>query len=370
MPSEKNVADDDSTADTTPSADTQSRRGFVLSVEEDGKLEIKRSVLRMASTRNKLKRKVGKSLAHVNKLMLVNPTVQLTAFMEEPDVKILDKLSFMMGVSVICFSEFIFLKNPEWFPLYYQALITLLIIVRAFLYFQNKAQFFLMDFCYAVNGSCIAQTLLQTENVEWFKLNYVFAMGPLCAAIPVWRNSLVFHSLDKITSIFMHGLPAILFHLYRFGKIPSKRLSYHSDDLGFRAVLFYALFFYVLWQAMYTLVTEILFYKTFTKDKSLVTSLRHLARNEWSWVIQAIRQVRLFCGMDEVLDPDETKTKVIFACFQFAFTFLTMLPCPWLYRDERLSAGYLFIIFAIGMWNGASYYFEKSLAGHDKFKAC
>merc|ERR1712155_291318 len=34
-------------------------------------------------------------------------------------------------------------------------------------------------------------------------------------AILVWQNSLVFHSLDKLTSIFIHVFPPLTLHLYR-----------------------------------------------------------------------------------------------------------------------------------------------------------
>ena len=40
-------------------------------------------------------------------------------------------------------------------------------------------------------------------------------MGPLMFAIIVWKNSLVFHSLDKLTSFFLHAFPPITIHLLR-----------------------------------------------------------------------------------------------------------------------------------------------------------
>src|SRR4051794_7827254 len=44
--------------------------------------------------------------------------------------------------------------------------------------------------------------------------------GPLAWAIVTWRNSMVFHSLDKITSMFIHITPTLgkliptIFHLH------------------------------------------------------------------------------------------------------------------------------------------------------------
>ena len=45
--------------------------------------------------------------------------------------------------------------------------------------------------------------------------NYILCMGPLMFALIVWRNSLVFHSLDKLTSFFLHSFPPITVHLLR-----------------------------------------------------------------------------------------------------------------------------------------------------------
>ena len=39
-------------------------------------------------------------------------------------------------------------------------------------------------------------------HVVTIQANYMLAMGPLMTAIMVWKNSLVFHSLDKLTSMY------------------------------------------------------------------------------------------------------------------------------------------------------------------------
>jgi hypothetical protein len=45
---------------------------------------------------------------------------------------------------------------------------------------------------------------------------FVFANGPLLVAIVAWRNSMVFHSLDKTTSLFIHVFPALLTYCTRW----------------------------------------------------------------------------------------------------------------------------------------------------------
>jgi hypothetical protein len=40
--------------------------------------------------------------------------------------------------------------------------------------------------------------------------------GPLASAIITWRNSLVFHSLDKVTSLFIHVYPPVVLTVIRW----------------------------------------------------------------------------------------------------------------------------------------------------------
>ena len=68
----------------------------------------------------------------------------------------------------------------------------------------------MLDFCYFVNFSVVLQTAFFPDNLLWFKANYVLCMGPICIAIMVWKNSLVFHSLDKLTSFFLHAFPTMV----------------------------------------------------------------------------------------------------------------------------------------------------------------
>ena len=73
----------------------------------------------------------------------------------------------------------------------------------------------MLDFCYFVNLSVVLQTGFFPDNLLWFKANYVLCMGPICIAIMVWKNSLVFHSLDKLTSFFLHAFPTMV-SLWKF----------------------------------------------------------------------------------------------------------------------------------------------------------
>ena len=48
------------------------------------------------------------------------------------------------------------------------------------------------------------------------RISFSFAMGPLLFGIPCYRNSLVFHSLDRLTSLKIHLGPALAMFMARW----------------------------------------------------------------------------------------------------------------------------------------------------------
>jgi len=279
---------------------------------------------------------------------------------EVPQVKMIDKLSFTFGVLCICGSEWLALRHADWFPLYYTIIMATLLMWRLVTYYQEKYHLFMLDLCYFVNLSVFLQTTFFLDNVYWYKANYALCMGPLMFAIIVWKNSLVFHSLDKLTSFFLHAFPPITIHLLRWGLIPS---PYHFPEttLSFSEVFSYPLGLYMAWQIGYWLVTELILRNQLQEDKDLITSLRWLSvdkKNGFRNLCLKFLVKLKVAQPDEDLVPDAMKTKVVFAALQFLYTLITILVTPLLYSSYRLSCAYLVFIFGWGTWNGASYYIE------------
>ena len=279
----------------------------------------------------------------------------------EPRVRFIDKVSFTLGVIIIILSEYLIIKRPDVFPDYYRILMSVLLLLRLVIYFRSKAQFFLIDMCYFTSISLGLQTLYSPDDDIWFRINYVLAMGPLAMAIPVYRNSLVFHSLDKMTSFFLHALPAVLVTLFRFGYVPEGAYVASRSHLDLMFLLPYLLFVYACWQVFYLLMTEVVFRQTLLNDPDLNNSLRHMTRDDKGLGMQAVAVFLRVCGIldkDEKLDPDMGKTKVVFVIVQFLFTFVSIAPTPWLFESLEYSLLYMTVIFLIGTWNGASFYID------------
>ena len=69
--------------------------------------------------------------------------------------------------------------------------------------------YFLMDFCYFTNFLILLYLWLPSYFNTLRGMLFGFTNGPLLAAIVLWRNSVVPHSTNKMTSMFIHTSPAI-----------------------------------------------------------------------------------------------------------------------------------------------------------------
>ena len=293
--------------------------------------------------------------------MTGDPNKRIRDYMKEtPQVKKKDKFSFTLGVMTITLSEWLILRHPEYFPYFYIPLMIALLIYRFVDYSASKSELFLLDYCYFVNLSVAVQILLYPNNLEWFQANYVMCLGPICLAIPFWNNSLVFHSLDKVTSFFLHAFPPIAVHLHRWKFLENDLPLDEESFLPLYANFVLPFLFYVIWQVSYLFITEVMLYY-YLKDETVVTSLRYLVTDKKNASVKLIRKFLYKQGIikrGEELDPKTLLGKMVFVSGQAIYTLLTILHVRIIYGYYRLSCVYIIVIFGIGVWNGASYYIE------------
>jgi len=201
-------------------------------------------------------------------------------------------------------------------------------------------------------------------------------------AIPTWRNSLVFHSLDKVTSAYIHALPPLLCFLVRWH--PPRGWSQPWPDLelpeqlevGWAAGC--ALGGYILWQSAHFAFTELVFPAAASYDTSIRTLTRPKpAKPPPSCYTGITKPVYVLCcrvgvmRTGELFDPEHWKTKLVFMSVQLLYTAVTILPATLLWSSRRLHLLYLAAILAVCVWNGAAYYIEVfSKAYRKQFEAC
>lgn len=229
--------------------------------------------------------------------------------------------------------------------------------IRYYYYSMIKMQYFLYDFCYFTN--ILSVVTMHTYDVlpSLFRVVFIFCNGPLSWAVVIWRNSLVYHDFDRMTSIYIHILPAMLSFCVRwYGLSPENA----AVTLQFRDFV-HASIMYLFWQFLY-------YYKTEVQDKAfldanpeVVTSLRWLASDKKNgmarFVLNVCRKAGIF-AKDEDYNPAEFKTLMVFMVTQFIYTVVTMLPVPFIFNSFPLQICFISFIFTCVVYNGASYYIE------------
>jgi len=280
-------------------------------------------------------------------------------------VKQVDAIEFALGVILTMFVEYLVLARPEYLAPFTYIVMPLLFIHRFYTYSAIKEQYFLIDFCYFLNISTWLQTMAcpcesYSEECEiWFKTNFVLAMGPISFAIITWQNSLVFHSVDKVTSFALHIMPGLMCYLYRWDtRLQDAGLAPTSmAPLTLKEQFVYPMTFYLAWQLFYTCVQ----FTVIEKDRTLVTSLRHLAKDHKnpSTKMGTKLAIRLgFIQPGETLDPYKLSIILMFQLFQFLYMTVFLISARLKFNYQFINASYLIFVTFMAVWNGGSYYIQ------------
>ena len=283
-------------------------------------------------------------------------------FMKEtPQVKLMDKFSFTLGIMTIVLSQWLMLRQPNYFPYFWIGFTSLLWIYRFIDYASQKSELFMLDYCYFVNLSVATQIFFFTNNLAWFHTNYVLTLGPIFLAIIVWKNSLVFHSLDKLTSFFLHAFAPIIMHLYRWKLISNDLPIRNEDNLPLYDNFVLPIIVYLVWQITYLVATNVLL-ASYLQDKTVVTSYRYLMTGKkkqpvYKWIEKQLIQKGILKDGEE-LHPDTVLGKAVFISVQFIYTLVMISHIRLIYAYYTVSVVYLILVFAVACWNGASYYIE------------
>jgi hypothetical protein len=142
--------------------------------------------------------------AHSQYLKLSQQVSRRYVYLRQPlqwtpkHVKLRDKFSFVLGISHLTVSAYWLGWSPSTFYRLYTAKAVLLFTLRAVLYRRAKMHYYLWDFCYYANALMLLHIWALPEACELQRILFAFSMGPLAWTIILFRNSMIFHSLDKV----------------------------------------------------------------------------------------------------------------------------------------------------------------------------
>ncbi|TKY88339.1 hypothetical protein EX895_002691 [Sporisorium graminicola] len=315
------------------------------------KAKSKRELQQMDDELKKMRSKVSKRIENLQQ-----------RWMDAKVVRLRDKVSFVVGVCNLVVSSLVFALRPELVPTLYSLFALYFLPLRVYSYTSKKWHYFLFDFCYFLNVANLLFIWVFPNSEFLFTVCYCAAHGPLAFSVATWRNSLVFHSLEKMTSLFIHLYPPFVFttmvhfmpHDKAVERFPAlKNLTTLNGYTSF----WFNVTIYLVWQLVYYELIVI-------RKKSKIETGERI--NSYSTMSKGKGPVANLLGK-----APPKRREPAFMLLQFVYTIITTLPAPLLlYPSSTASAIFFTGIFVISVWNGASYYvevfgrrFEKELLG-------
>lgn len=127
-----------------------------------------------------------------------------------PFTRLFDKICFIFGVLCVMTTCYLLGASPDaGYYVWHAILVNVLVIYRIKMYYDLKYHYYLFDFCYFANVVFSYFLMKDPTSKRLFYISFMWSTGPLALAIGAFRNSLVFHSVDHLTSLTIHVIPLL-----------------------------------------------------------------------------------------------------------------------------------------------------------------
>ncbi|KDR83510.1 hypothetical protein GALMADRAFT_55275 [Galerina marginata CBS 339.88] len=284
------------------------------------------------------------------KLKLSTRVTSLSASWQSAKVvRTREKVSFFFGVMTLLFSALILGIAPQWVHIAYTAIGSYLLPLRFYQYKKRAWHYFLFDLCYYVTILNFIYFWIFPSSPALFVACYCLSHGSLASAVITWRNSLVFHDQDKVTSLFIHIYAPFSFtvirHFYPNAEERFPALAAVQELNPWRALMLSGAI-YAIWQILYW---KFLLVDRRAKIESgqRTTSFSFLLNDKRGAIGRMLSTV-----------PPPYR-EASFMGGQFVYAILTEIPAVFLlYQSSFWSATFLLLIFGVSVWNGGGFYIE------------
>ncbi|KAF2184742.1 hypothetical protein K469DRAFT_633000 [Zopfia rhizophila CBS 207.26] len=269
-----------------------------------------------------------------------------------------EKASFIAGVMNIVVSGYLVGARPEFFPIWYTAQLLYFMPIRYYTYHKKGYHYFLADLCYFVNLLAFLSIWVFPKSKRLFISTYCLAYGNNAIAIAMWRNSLVFHSMDKVVSLFIHIMPCVTLHCLvhllppdyqkqRYPAIYTIRTSAPDspEHYSLPQMMLWATIPYAVWQLTYHFMITVRRREKIAAGRP--TSFTWLRK---SYAKTAIGKL--------VLSLPNFLQEPAFMLIQYSYACITMIPCPIWFWYRWASGSFLTVVFMWSVYNGATYYID------------
>ncbi|CAD7703002.1 unnamed protein product [Ostreobium quekettii] len=266
-------------------------------------------------------------------------------------IKFGDKIAFVLGTVNLWLCAYWLGCCRSTFHKTYSAKAVFLFTTRFLLYKQQKMHYYFFDFCYFANGLLLFSLWVMPTSAFLFKVCFAYNTGILAWSILAFRNSLVFHSLDKVTSLFLHYEPMIVSWTLRW--YPDCELLGNcttdgriaSEQATAAELLLYPIPFYLLWATIYYLKIFV-FSEKKIQERGYSTLFKYMTSNKKSGFAKF------------VLRFPHRWQPVVFLGFHLTFFMTALVFVFFCWRSYWAHTALISCLSFVSVWNGANFYFE------------
>ena len=207
------------------------------------------------------------------------------------------------------------------------------------------------DFCYYANFLLFIFLAVCPKNDYLFKSVFFFANGCIAIAVGAFRNQMVFHKFDNMTSLALHMYPQVtLWNLRWFTMeyeltLPEDKRTFLTLDtsFSFQKFILIPVGIYIFWIVCYFFINFVIAAKRI-KERNYDNMFNYYDKQKWAH--------NLMYKLGPKFAP------VIFLSIHFGFflcTHLGSIICMYSYEFHTFS-----IIFWLtwSIWNAASFYMD------------
>lgn len=209
------------------------------------------------------------------------------------------------------------------------------------------------DFCYIANALFIVFLNVYPKSEELFITSFLFAHGSLMVAVGAFRNQMVFHSIDNMSSLALHMYPCILMYNIHWNTMEyekdlpesERRFLSYDKNKAFNVWNFIVIpiFMYVCWMILYFTINFVISAKKI-KDKNYETMYNYYERKPWA--------KKLFDRKGCIRGP------LLFLSFHFFFFCLCHIYAIMCFMNIYICTISLCFWLTWSIWNSSCFYMD------------
>jgi hypothetical protein len=135
-----------------------------------------------------------------------------------------DKVFFLYGVFQIIVLAWLLGRYPNDIYYYFHSIMLVVKLVLKWAYYCKQGWcFFMTDFCYAAAAIHLVALNFYPKNDYMFFISFLFSNGAVAVAVGTFRNSMVFHNLDMMSSLALHFYPQLCTWNLRWFTLPYEK---------------------------------------------------------------------------------------------------------------------------------------------------